>query len=501
VALLAGATVVILAWPSPASGDTSLGGYSGTAQAEPIRIQIYEPVIPIPASPQIDGGIAYTKSSTDTGPVSRGTASYLWPGDTVGDGFGQLAGNDKAQYPIQVNSRFPATTDAPAHNTGQLTDGNGMTTSSSDKATKATVTGLGIAGLNVLGNPLGGLSNLPGLGGKKSTAAPKVPKLPVPVPVSKSLAGLATVANVNSESDVVLGKNSITSTARATMSEVKLLGGIITIGGVDMTSKSVSNGKKATTTGQATIAGVTVAGTALKLDQTGISLGGSAVKLPVLPDLLTTLGISIKYLQTTHDVQGATGSLHSTGLVLSIDTAPLKTALRVGALVDVLAKILAKIPNSGQLSALLNLGPKIVFNIGDVTSSATAAPAFTGGGTGSTGGTSTGGGTGSTGGGTGSTGGTGTGSLGGGTGSLGGGTGNLGGGTGTSTPGTTNPTPQATGFNLPALGAIPKFLILGALALAAAMAWVLRTAGAFLLGGGRNCAFGLPTGVPDLRKE
>src|SRR4051812_17864463 len=111
-ALFGGVVLAVLAWPGPSSADTSLGGYSGIAQAEAIRIQIFEPVIPIPTDPgkpQVDGGVGYAKSNVDTGPVSRATSSYFWPGDTIGDGFGALAGNDKAQYSIQVNSRYPET--------------------------------------------------------------------------------------------------------------------------------------------------------------------------------------------------------------------------------------------------------------------------------------------------------------------------------------------------------------------------------------------------------
>jgi hypothetical protein len=215
--------------------------------------------------------------------------------------------------------------------------------------------------------------------------------------------------------------------------------------------------------------------------------------------LLNKIGIDVQYAPTTKKADGATGSLAATGLVISVDTAPLKSALNLGGIVGPLQELISKIPNVGsQVAPLLGLGPKIVFMIGDVSSSATAAPAYTGGGvtvpTGSTAGPGVSGG-GPNLGGTGGTGGTGGAALGAGGGDIG-----TTPTTGTQTPvGSTGPI-ASTAFDLPGLGDVPRGLILGGLALAAALGWVLRTAGGLLLGGGRDCRLGLTTGVPDLRK-
>ena len=491
VGLVATAVAVTLAWPGASGADTSLGGYSGYAQAMPVRIQIYEPTIPIPASPQIDAGIAFTRSTTDTGPVSRALASYLWPGDTIGDGFGQLVGGSQT-YPVQVNSRYPATPTAPAENTSQLTDGNGQTTLSNDNETKATVTGLGITGTNVVSNPLKGFPTPKPSTGTGTTAS-KPPQLPVPV--SNQLAGLVSLGNVTSTSDIKLAAKTITSSAHAAISDVSVAGGLIKIGAISLTSTSTSNGTKGTTTSQLTIGGVTIAGQAIALNENGVSLAGTKLALPKLPDLLSSLGFSIDYVPTQKQADGATASFEASGLVITIDTNPLKNALNVGALTGPLATLLNKIPKIGsQLAGLTNLGPKIVLSIGNVTSSATAAPAYTGNYSGGT--TSPSPATGNTGGSVGSAGG----STGGGGnisagGDVGAGAVGSGGGGGQPTLGV-----QTAAMHLPALGSVPRLLIVGGIVLAAALGWVLRAAGLAAWGGARNCSMGLATGVPDLRK-
>jgi hypothetical protein len=504
----AAATAIgVLVWPGPAaSADTSLGGYTADAQAAVVHLEVYEPVIPIPAEPQGDFSLGYTHSQVSSGPSTRATASYLWPGVVIGDGFDQLVNQPGATYPVQANSRFPATTGAPAKNTVQLTDGNGMTTSTDGYDTKAHVAGLGIAGPST--DLLGGLgTGLEKLGGNTSAKPPAPPK--VPVPVSGTLASLVTADNMTSTTEVVVGDKSVTTTATAAASSISILHGLLGIDGLSVSTSITSNGTTATSTGKVRIGALTIAGVPLGLGDKGALVGkDKAITLPKLPAgvtaALTQLGVSLDVTPVARKVDGATGTYDAQALVITVNTTTLKEALNgpLNALLTLLGPDVKT-----QLAPLLLLKPKLVVNIGDVIATTSASPAYvappTGGGaTGPVAGGADPGTAAGTGGGV--VGGTG-GFAGGGTGGgfTGGGTTGGGDTTGTApggrTPTETAPVAQA-GLSLPPLGTVPKVLILGGLVLAAALGWVLQTAGGALLGGAGPCAFGLSKGIPDLRK-
>ena len=80
---LAGAALPL----APAQAEQSFGGFVTQAAATPLKIEVYEPTIPIPAEPQAELSLAYTKTESLTGPSTDGRASWVWPGDSVGEGF------------------------------------------------------------------------------------------------------------------------------------------------------------------------------------------------------------------------------------------------------------------------------------------------------------------------------------------------------------------------------------------------------------------------------
>ena len=479
------AGLLALCWPGTAGADSSLGGYTVASSASVIHVEVFEPVLPLPASPQGDFSIGYTQASADSGPTTRALASYLWPGSVIGDGFDQLTGKPGSMYPVQVNSRYPVTSTAPAKNTAQLTDGNGMTTSTDGATTAANVTGLGIAGPDV--NLLGGLgAGLGQLSGKPS----KVKTPPdVPVPVSSTLAALVTAKGITSNSTIKVSDKSVTSTSTAAAADISILHNVIGLEGVKVTNTITSDGTKTTTTGSATIGALTIAGVKIGLTDGGLQIGSSAIKLPALPTSLTgllkQLGVEISVAPVTKTASGGTGTFNGQALVISIDTTPLKTALNgpLSMLINLLGTTAAT-----NLAPLIQLSPRIVLKLGEATTNLSASPPYNGG----SGGGFTGGGT------TGNTGGS----------SGGGVISNPGQVVGIpaqpqtqpSNPGSSNQ-PQAASFKLPGLGTMPRFLIVGAIIIAAAIGWVMRAAGGLLLGGGSTCGLGLSTGIPDLRKE
>ena len=481
---LAAGTALALAtllWPgqTPASADTSLGGYDGTATAAVIRLEIFDPTIPIPATPQIDGSVGYTSSTVETGPTTRALASYLWPGSVIGDGFDQLLKQPGAVYPLQVNSRYPATTQAPAKNTIQFTDGNGMTTSSDGFNTAANVTLLGLAGDNT--NITGGIGT--GLG-KLMTKDPTKAHTgisPQPLPIGKSLAALITAQNLTSSSTTTVQDKTVTVVAHAAASNIGLLGGIIKIDGLDVMSKVVSDGTKATVSGDATVGAVSILGVKLPISANGVNLGLPALSKTV-SDLLGELGLGIQAVPVAHSVTGAQGEYHSQALILTVDTKPLKSIVN-----NILSPLFAKLPANArtQLQPILDLGPKFVINIGTADATGSAAPAFDiggfGGGAGGGGGGVSGGGGGSS-------------PLGGG--SLPGNTGSSPAGSGSSLVPSSHPSSLA----LPPLGEVPRALILAALVIAGLVGWFFRRAAATMLGTAGSCEHGLVTGVPDLRR-
>lgn len=428
---LSGAAV---AGPRPAQAP-GIGGFQARAQSSAVSIQVYEPTIPIPHEPQAELNVAYTRSTLATGPDGRGTASWLWPGDPVGDGFGTIVGDPEQKWPSQVNARTPD-----GEEKQELTPGSGMRTSADADRVASKVNLVGLAAPP---------SGSPGLPGPPPGTAPAPPGMDV----------LARAEGVLSSTEVAVTDNGVTATARTAAKNIALLGGLITIDVVATRSTAGSTATKATADGLATITGVNVAGRKLAIDSTGVRLADQGADMPEVPkqvaDQLKALGITISALPTKRSVKGAKGSLHANGLVITVDTRPLRSKLDTAPLNPIIELLPQELQD--QLNLLLGLGPKIVYTVGEAQS--TAAPGAGPGGVPGPGDAPSG-----------------------------------------AAPGKGDAPEQRAGVKLPPLGAIPRALLLGALVLAAAVGWALQRAGAVMLAGAGACDHGLVTGVPDLRK-
>lgn len=436
IAVISSCALVLLLAPAPAKAE--LGGYTLRAEAAPVLLHIYEPVIPIPAEPQLELSLAYSRAMGSTGPTGRAVSSLLWPGDVVGYGLPELLQNPDGHYPVKVDAAHPS---GPKDAAQEPVPGSGMRSHASEKAVEAKTA-------------------------MASHTTPAVGGLPLP-------GALISMDGVASHSRTEVTGDKAVATAYATAKTISLLGGIVKLHGLRAESSANSNGDKGESTSKVAWGSLTVVGQTFAFDDKG----AGPVPVPAIPadvtKRLADYGFSITLPKVDTKNDGATGKVTGQGLTITLDTAVLRNKFALGWLLD---PLLALLPAEArdQLTPWLAMAPKFVFILGSAAAESTASPAFvpdpiTPGDPG----------------------------LGGGSGSTGGGS--VDGGGGTIPPTEGEPVPVAN-RGWPAFPGVPWYLIALGVLFAAGAAYGLRGFAAGMFGAG-GCELGMSNGVPNLRER
>jgi hypothetical protein len=209
----------------------SFGGFSASSTATPLKLEVYEPTIPIPASPQAELSLAYTKTSSATGPTADGRASWLWPGDPVGEGWKTFVEQlglpeqlGEGGYRLQVNSSSPG---GPRSQSDEPAPGTVMRTSASPDVTVAK------AGWS----PDGDVSDQDPKNGGGTPGAPGVPTVPgspgAPVPAPGALSSLGAA---------ITGRHAAAAGTPAQPGLPPQLAALVDAGAVSSISRSVTKG-------------------------------------------------------------------------------------------------------------------------------------------------------------------------------------------------------------------------------------------------------------------
>jgi len=518
----------------PGSGtDGAFSGYNMSGWAAPIRLEVYEPVLPIPAQPQLELMLGYSKVLADS-TSGKGRASYLWPGDPLGEGlktfleqlgFPQagvdaLAGNG---YPVQVNSGFPS---GPATQRQEPIPGAVMRTTAKEGSVVAK-TGFStdcdveksdadlLGGLldgsllgGLTGGLLGGATAPDGPGGGPSAEAAEEEPCPIPAAIAALVDVDGYVATTRSS--VAGGEASLV--AKAALGEVKVLGGLLTLSGVTADASALSDGTKGRAEGAASFGTLEVLGQRFGIGPEGVEAAGEQFRIPGLgtdpATALKRLGITITLPKGTRTVKGDQATTTVSALQVEVDTAILGPLLKQ--LRGPIDALLENIPFPEEaaivkslLSSVPDLAPRLVLTLGTATATVdtvqgidppvidppteptgpeteTGAEPGAGDGAVPPGDAGSGGDPAAP--------------------APGGDVPAAGGGGGDAAPGGEMPATAPVAAGLPALFSIPGMLLLGGIALAGAAGSYLRKIGALALGGGAACTHGLDSGLPDLRK-
>lgn len=525
-----------------APGKPAFSGYSSTAWAAPVKVELYEPTIPIPANPQLEVELAYTKVEADSG-SSLARASWLWPGDPVGEGMKtfveqlglppQLGENG---YPVQVNATQPSgeaeQVDEPFPGTvmrakaGETTiaqagfSPDGQVQDGSEKDGGKDGDGGGTPGLPGLPG-LPGMPELPGLPGLSTTSGggglleqfgqaitggagiAAAEGDPAPDPTSPGapglppeLAALVDFEGYTSTSKNVATADKVVTTARSALGDVSLLGGTIVLNGVVVTSTSSSDGTKGFAGGKATLGGIAIAGQEFSFGPDGFEAAGQHTDIPGLPNdpakALEQLGVKIELPTPVRTTKGDQATSDMAGLRVDIDTSVLRKQLDVLPLDDLVDALPGDPPElKSTLQTILGLSPRVVVTLGNASTKLDTVQGLdlpTGdipdndpGDSGAAGGPNAGGGASTP----------------------------AAGSPSAVDPGPAGDSPSAdgdlddaalAGSGLPPLYSIPGAILVASIALAAVGGTWLRKMGAIALGGSGSCTHGLDSGLPDLRK-
>lgn len=303
--------------------DTTLGGFSISANAAPIKILVDDPSNPLPRPEDgaiVEANPAYTQADLATGPAGRGIASSLWPGNLLGEGIPTASNNQLDQYPVKAESRYP---DKPYTATGSLDlRGNHI---ASDQGALMTSSALGL------------------------DVAATAKFNPTDVPGAAEIGGLfshstATVTAAN----VAIG-HSISK-----VSDVALLGGLIRVGSVSTVIDTTSDGKKPTSSGTTVVSGLVVGTTGFVVDDkgarpVGLPIPGSGPLPSGQLDPLKQAGITIDGIAQTSSKDAESASRSARGLRITIDTTIFRNALNTltpGPVTSALYTLFNQLPQS-----------------------------------------------------------------------------------------------------------------------------------------------------------
>jgi hypothetical protein len=495
--------------------DPSYGGFNTVATASPLKLEVFEPTIPIPTEPQFEMDFSYTRVIGDSGPTTSARASAMWPGPAIGEGlktFGeqlhlppQLTGGG---YPVQVNSEYPSDTTQAA---SEPFPGMVQRVNSGEKRTvaKAGYTGSGDLADGDSGdgstpapaNPLDGLSkgDFSGLGSALTNNQSGNDQNPTQTNPMGALSQLIDFDGMTSVSSTTYDDDKVTAIATSRIGEIRLLLGLIKLTGVNVVTKVVSSVDGGAVTSKVVdVGGMTIAGQKFAYGPDGFTAAGSTTPVPGLPsnatDLLKMLGVQIEVPAPVVTTDGGAGSVDAEAVRITLDTTPLREKLPQLPL----DPIVSQLPDMGQgnvlkglLLSLNTFAPRLVLHLGQASASANAvSPIDFGADASADTSTADSAATAAV--------------------SAAGGPPAASGpapgevppvaaapGAGTTTA-AVNPASAVPG--LPPLGSIPAMLALLGLLLASGAGWYLRRAGGLLFGAGATCVHGLKAGIPDLRK-